>query len=649
MSRPTDHPDDPIDRLTLALRQAPAPDAHAKADAMAGALAAFDEKSDQAFADGLRSKEAPSQGGGPSKGMRWMLDIVTGRTKQARRLWLAGGSVAAMTLGLAVILPHSQPQDMLGLPPQPAADALPPAPIQPHPQMEAAQAFSRKSATANANATANAGASASAKIAMAPIAMEMAEAEFTASSESYANEAANGVLSTADQPVSTLAADVDTASYALLRNSLDSGLLPDPDAVRIEEMVNYFPYDLPAPADATTPFAPSITVMPTPWNPDSQLVRIALQGRLPALADRPPLDLVLLVDTSGSMDDPAKLPLLRQAFALMLEELRPEDRIAITAYAGSAGVVLPPTAASDKAAILRALDQLNANGSTNGAEGLQLAYDLASQMRGQQTDRIGRVILATDGDFNIGPHDPAELERLIKDKAKSGSYLSVLGFGRGDLDDAAMQALAQNGNGQAAYIDTLQEAQKVLVDQLSGALFPIADDVKLQIEWNPAHVAEYRLIGYETRALAREDFNNDKVDAGEIGAGHQMTALYEITSPDSAARKIDPLRYGQAEPNASPAPKGEELGFLRLRYKTPGETQSRLIEQVLPLQTPPSAEANFAAAIAGFGQLLRHSPYLGDWGWDQAIALAADNRGADPYGYRAEAIGLMRIAKGLAR
>lgn len=649
MSRPTDHPtdnhEDPIDRLTQALRQAPAPAADAKADAMARALAAFDENSDQAFADGLRSKKAPSQGDGPNKGMRWMLDIVTGRTKQARRLWLAGGSVAALTLGLAVILPHSQPQDMLGGPMQPAAEAPPPpAPALPHPQMEAAQALSRKSANANANAAA------SAKMAPAPMAMEMADAAgFAASGETYANEAPSGIQSTASQPVSTLAADVDTASYALLRNSLDSGSLPDPDALRIEEMVNYFPYDLPAPADATTPFTPSITVMETPWNPDSQLVRIALQGRLPALADRPPLDLVLLVDTSGSMDDPAKLPLLRQAFALMLDALRPEDRIAITAYAGSAGVVLPPTAAADKAAILRALDQLEPSGSTNGAEGLQLAYDLASQMRGQDGDRIGRVILATDGDFNIGPHDPAALERLIKDKAKSGSYLSVLGFGRGNLDDAAMQALAQNGNGQAAYIDTLQEAQKVLVDQLSGALFPIADDVKLQIEWNPAHVAEYRLIGYETRALAREDFNNDKVDAGEIGAGHQMTALYEITPPDSAARKIDPLRYGQAEPNVAPAPKGEELGFLRLRYKTPGETESRLIEQVLPLQTAPSPEANFAAAIAGFGQLLRHSPYLGDWGWDQAIALATDNRGADPYGYRAEAIHLMRIAKGLSR
>lgn len=643
MSRSKDHPVDHIDRLTQALRQAPAPDAQAKACAMARALAAFDENldenSNQAFGDDLRSKDTPSQGGGPNKGMRWMLDIVTGRTKQARRLWLAGSSVAAMTLGLAVILPQSQPQDMLGMPPPPAADALPAAPIPPRPQMETAQTLSRKSANTAAIA----------KMAPAPIAMEMARADFANSGESYANEAPSGIQSTADQPVSTLAADVDTASYALLRNSLESGVLPDPDAVRIEEMVNYFPYDLPAPADASTPFTPSITVMATPWNPDSQLVRIALQGRLPAIADRPPLDLVLLVDTSGSMDDPAKLPLLRQAFALMLEALRPEDRIAITAYAGSAGVVLPPTAASDKAAILRALDQLEASGSTNGAEGLQLAYDLASQMRGQDATRIGRVILATDGDFNIGPQDPTALERLIKDKAKSGSYLSVLGFGRGNLDDATMQALAQNGNGQAAYIDTLQEAQKVLVDQLSGALFPIADDVKLQIEWNPAYVAEYRLIGYETRALAREDFNNDKVDAGEIGAGHQMTALYEITPPDSAARKIDPLRYGQAEPHVAPAPKGEELGFLRLRYKSPGEAQSRLIEQVLPVQTPPSAEANFAAAIAGFGQLLRHSPYLGDWGWDQAIALATDNRGADPYGYRAEAISLMRIAKGLPR
>ncbi len=627
MSRRQDPANDPINRLAQALRHAPPPSASAKADAMARAMASFDENPHQAAAVGARSSTDPAAGGGLNKRMRWMLDIVTGKTKRARGLWLAGGSVAALALGLVVILPQSQPQDVL---------IAPPPPITPQPQMEAAQAPAAPNARAKMAVAPNA--------ATARMTMDMADMPVMA--ESYANEAASGIQSTATQPVSTLAADVDTAAYALLRNSLEAGLLPDPDAIRIEEMLNYFPYDLPAPQEG--PFAPSITVMPTPWNPDTQLVRIALQGRLPALADRPPLDLVWLVDTSGSMDDPAKLPLLRRAFALMLDELRPEDRIAITAYAGSAGVVLPPTPAADKTAILRALDQLQPSGSTNGAEGLQLAYDLAAQMRGQDDTRIGRVILATDGDFNIGPHEPAALERLIKEKAKSGSYLSVLGFGRGNLDDAAMQALAQNGNGQAAYIDTLQEAQKVMVDQLSGALFPIADDVKLQIEWNPAHVAEYRLIGYETRSLSREDFNNDKVDAGEIGAGHQMTALYEITAPDSAARQLDPLRYG-TETGIAPAPKGEELGFLRLRYKDPNQSQSQLIEQVLPLQTPPSAEANFAAAIAGFGQLLRHSPYLGDWGWDQAIALATDNKGEDPYGYRAEAVRLMRLAKGLQR
>lgn len=636
MSRPHDPAQDPINRLAQALRHAPPPSAGAKADAMARAMTAFDENPHQAAAVGARPNADPAARGGLDKWMRRMLDIVTGKTKRTRGLWLAGGSVAALALGLVVILPQSQPQDILIAPP-------PPIHPQPQPQMEAAQA---PAAAPNARAKmAAAPGAASARLAM-DMDMDMDMADTPEAGESYANEAPSGIQSTAEQPVSTLAADVDTAAYALLRNSLEAGVLPDPDAIRIEEMLNYFPYDLTAPQSG--PFAPSITVMPTPWNPDSRLVRIALQGRLPALADRPPLDLVWLVDTSGSMDDPAKLPLLRQAFALMLDALRPQDRIAITAYAGSAGVVLPPTPAADKTAILRALDQLQPSGSTNGAEGLQLAYDLAAQMRGQDQARIGRVILATDGDFNIGPHDPAALERLIKDKAKSGSYLSVLGFGRGNLDDAAMQALAQNGNGQAAYIDTLQEAQKVLVDQVSGALFPIADDVKLQIEWNPAHVAEYRLIGYETRSLSREDFNNDKVDAGEIGAGHQMTAVYEITAPDSAARRIDPLRYG-AETGIAPVPKGEELGFLRLRYKDPNQPQSQLIEQVLPLQTPPSAEANFAAAIAGFGQLLRHSPYLGDWGWDQAIALAAENRGEDPYGYRAEAVRLMRIAKELQR
>jgi Ca-activated chloride channel family protein len=456
---------------------------------------------------------------------------------------------------------------------------------------------------------------------------------------------ANPVKVTAEAPVSTFSIDVDTASYAVVRSSLNAGVLPDPQSVRIEEMVNYFPYDLPAPAvDDAAPFRPTVTVMETPWNPGTRLVQIAIQGRKPAVADRPPLNLVFLVDTSGSMDEPQKLPLLKQSLALILPQLRDGDQVAMVAYAGSAGTVLEPVAGTDRAAIMGALDRLAAGGSTAGAEGLELAYRVAERMAGE--GEVSRILLATDGDFNVGVSDPDGLEAYVARKRATGTYLSILGFGRGNLDDAVMQALAQAGNGTAAYIDTAQEARKVLVDQLQGALFPIADDVKIQVEWNPATVAEYRLIGYETRALAREDFNNDRVDAGEIGAGHAVTAVYEITAPDSPARAVDDLRYGQA---AAGDPSGE-LGFLRLRWKAPGAADSALLElPVTPVMAPVGPEARFAAAVAGFGQLLTGATYLGDWGWDEAIALALEGRGEDPFGYRAEAVNLMRLAQALSQ
>lgn len=464
------------------------------------------------------------------------------------------------------------------------------------------------------------------------------------STEAYPEASANPVKIVAEEPVSTFSIDTDTASYSVIRSSLAAGALPPKDAVRIEEMVNYFPYGYVAPEAGEAPFRAALSLFQTPWNPDTQLLRIGIQGVLPAMEDRPPLNLVFLIDTSGSMEDPNKLPLLKQSFRLMLGQLRPEDRVAIVTYAGSAGLVLEPTAASDQQAVLGALDRLSAGGSTAGQEGLAQAYAEAEKMGGE--GRVSRILLATDGDFNVGISDPGELKDFIAKKRESGIYLSVLGFGRGNLDDATMQALAQNGNGTAAYIDTLSEAQKVLVDQLSGALFPIADDVKIQVEFNPAAVAEYRLIGYETRALAREDFNNDRVDAGEIGAGHQVTALYEVTPVGSAARLSDPLRYG-----AAPA-KGDasELGFLKLRYKAPGATTSTLIETPIPA-TPsaPDTDARFAAAIAGMGQLLSEPKYLGDWGWDQAIDLASGARGDDPFGYRAEAVNLMRLAQSLSR
>ncbi len=460
------------------------------------------------------------------------------------------------------------------------------------------------------------------------------------STENFANADANPVQVTTQNPVSTFSIDVDTASYSVIRNSLTNGQLPPNDAVRVEEMINYFPYDYAVPT-GNDAFQPTVTLTPTPWNADTQLLQIGIQGALPDLADRPPLNLVFLIDTSGSMEQPNKLPLLKQSFRLMLGQLRPEDQIAIVTYAGSAGEVLAPTAASERSKILNALDNLGAGGSTAGQAGLQQAYATAAAM--SEEGDVNRIILATDGDFNVGLNDPDALKDYIADKRDSGTYLSVLGFGRGNLDDATMQALAQNGNGQAAYIDTLSEAQKVLVDQLGGALFPIADDVKIQVEFNPATVSEYRLIGYETRALKREDFNNDKVDAGDIGAGHQVTAIYEVTPKGSAAERNDPLRYDTpvVTENAS-----DELAFLRLRYKAPGSDTSALIET--PVQASVTGEAGFATAIAGFGQLLRDGTYTGSWTYADAIKLASETKGDDPFGYRAEAVQLMRLAESLS-
>ena len=465
-----------------------------------------------------------------------------------------------------------------------------------------------------------------------------------ADTEAYPEASPNPLKVTAEEPVSTFSVDVDTASWSIVRSSLMRGQLPPEGAVRIEEMVNYFPYDYPAP-EGDAAFATTLAVMETPWNRDTQLVRIAIQGALPALAERPPLNLVFLIDTSGSMDQPDKLPLLKQSFALMLSQLRPGDEVAIVTYAGSAGQVLAPTPAAERETILAALDRLGAGGSTAGQAGLQQAYAVARGMAA--AGEVGRVILATDGDFNVGLSDPEALKDYIERQAEDGTYLSVLGFGRGNLDDATMQALAQNGNGTASYIDTLQEAQKVLVDQLSGALYPIADDVKIQVEWNPARIAEYRLLGYETRALRREDFSNDAVDAGEIGAGHQVTALYEVTPLGSPARRTDPLRYGAAP--AASTDRGE-LGWLKLRHKAPGAEVSTLTETAIEGDAAEAdTEARFAAAIAGMGQLLRDDSYLGTWGWDEAIALASGARGEDAFGYRAEAVRLMRLAQSLSR
>ena len=464
--------------------------------------------------------------------------------------------------------------------------------------------------------------------------------------ERFATAPPNPLQQVATAPVSTFSIDVDTASYTLTRSYLNGGHRPPAAAVRVEEFINYFDYAYPAPDTLETPFRTSVSVTETPWNAGTELIQIGIKGYTPPAADRPPLDLVFLIDTSGSMNAPNKLPLLRAAFRLLLTSLKPEDKVAIVTYAGSVGTALEPTAASERAKIIAALDNLSAGGGTAGAAGLQGAYTWAEQMaRDGEEGRLSRVILATDGDFNVGISSDAALKDYISDRRDSGTYLSVLGFGRGNTNDALMQALAQIGYGHAAYIDTLAEAERVLVPQAGSALIPIANDVKIQVEFNPATVSEYRLIGYETRTLRREDFNNDRVDAGEIGAGHTVTALYEVTPVGSPAARLDPLRYAESETPAA-ADRSGELGFLRIRYKRPGETESQLIETPIEpgMAEIPASETRFAAAIAGFGEALRGSNYLEGWTIEDAAALAGANTGADPWGSRSEALRLMRLA-----
>ncbi len=461
----------------------------------------------------------------------------------------------------------------------------------------------------------------------------------------------NPVKAVAEAPVSTFSIDVDTASYAFVRASLSRGVLPPRDAVRIEEMINYFPYDYAPPARPDTPFAVHVSLMPTPWNDATRLMRIGIKGYAPERAAAPPANLVFLIDTSGSMDAPDRLPLLTASFRLLLDTLAPDDRVAIVTYAGAAGTVLEPTRAGERGRILAALERLDAGGTTAGAEGIRKAYALAERHFAQ--DGINRVILATDGDFNVGIADPDGLEGYVARKRESGVYLSVLGFGMGNYNDALMQRLAQNGNGNAAYIDSLAEARKVLVEEATSTLFPIAGDVKVQIEFNPAAVGEYRLIGYESRLLRREDFRNDRVDAGEIGAGHAVTALYEVTPAGSEAALVPPLRYGsgKATPEGGFA---DEVAFVKLRYKLPGAAASALIARPVTaadaFESVPAAprEARFAAAVAAFGQLLRGGRHTGAFGYDDVIALAQDARGADPFGYRAAFVGLVRLAKSAA-
>jgi len=455
----------------------------------------------------------------------------------------------------------------------------------------------------------------------------------------------NPVKVTAEDPVSTFSIDVDTASYGVVRDALNGGALPPADAVRIEEMVNYFDYAYPGPEDRKVPFKASVRVYPTPWNKDTKILHIGIKGFDIPRKERPRANLVFLIDNSGSMAEPNKLPLLVRSFRLLVDQLKADDRVAIVTYGGGVTVPLDPTPGSDKAKILAVIDKLQAGGFTPGGEGIRTAYKLAEDnfIKGA----VNRVILATDGDFNVGITDPKALEDFVTRERESGVYLTCLGFGNDNYQDATMQKLAQAGNGNAAFIDNLNEARKVFVDQISGTLFTIANDVKIQIEFNPNRVAEYRLIGYETRLLNRTDFNNDKVDAGDIGSGTTVTALYEITPVGSKARMSDPLRYGK------PA-KGDgtgEYAFLKIRYKLPGEKVSKLIER--PIGDAQEAasfalvseDMRFAAAVVGAAQLLRHDPYIKDFSYDRAIEIAGNAKGKDEFGYRSEFVQLLRLAK----
>ena len=462
----------------------------------------------------------------------------------------------------------------------------------------------------------------------------------------------NPVKLVKEEPVSTFSIDVDTASYAFMRASLNNNVLPSKDAVRVEELINYFPYDYARPQDKSAPFKANVSIFPAPWNADKKLIHIGIAGYKVKQDEKPHSNLVFLIDTSGSMHAPNKLPLVINSMKLLLGSLNPDDTVAIVTYAGNAGTALEPTKVKDKLKILQALDKLQAGGSTAGAEGIRQAYELARQS--YDKDGVNRVILATDGDFNVGITDRQELKSYIERQRKTGIFLSVLGFGRGNYNDALMQVLAQNGNGNAAYIDTLGEARKVLVEEAGSTLFTIAKDVKLQVEFNPQRVAEYRLIGYETRLLNREDFNNDKVDAGDIGAGHTVTAIYEFTPSGGKSRLVDDLRYGASKSKPGAGSKTGEYAFLKIRYKLPNEATSKLITtaigQPVERETIGAApdEARFATSVAAFGQILKGGRYTGSYGYDDVIKLAQGAKGEDAFGYRAEFINLVRLAKSAA-
>jgi Ca-activated chloride channel family protein len=470
--------------------------------------------------------------------------------------------------------------------------------------------------------------------------------------ERYPDATPNPVRRVADAPVSTFSIDVDTAAYANVRRFIDDGITPPHDAVRVEELVNYFDYGYARPDSAASPFAITTAVVASPWSPGRQIVHIGLQGYELPEDQRRPLNLTFLVDVSGSMGAPDKLVLAQKAMNLVIDRLRPQDSVAVTYYAEGAGTTLAPTPGDHKLKLRCAVASLYASGGTAGATGMTNAYDQARA--GFAADRVNRILMFTDGDFNVGVTDDKRLEDYVADRRADGIYLSVYGFGRGNYQDARMQAIAQAGNGIAAYVDDLNEARRLFGPRFDQGAFPIADDVKIQVEFNPARVSEYRLIGYETRLLNEEDFANDRVDAGEVGSGAAVTALYEIT-PVGGPSQIPERRYDQNRLGVGGGDPDGEVGFVQVRYKLPGAPDSRLIQRVISnadatgrVSVQPPESTRWAIAVAAFGQKLRGDPWMAPgYDWNAVLEQAQGARGDDPYGERAEFVGLVRAAETL--
>ncbi len=475
----------------------------------------------------------------------------------------------------------------------------------------------------------------------------VADNEFN--TEQYNHIVENEFRDAFSNPLSTFSIDVDNASYSNIRRFINGGQLPPIDAVRIEEMINYFTYDYPQPK-GSHPFSITTELGACPWNSSNQLLLVGLQGKNVATEDLPPSNLVFLLDVSGSMNEPNKLPLVKSAFRLLVNQLRKQDRVSIVVYAGSSGLVLPSTSGSEKEKILDAIERLQAGGSTAGAAGIVLAYQVAKE--NFIAEGNNRVILATDGDFNVGVSSDGELVRLIEEKRKDGVFLSVLGFGDGNLKDSKMEQLADKGNGNYAYIDNIQEARKVFVGQMAGTLFTIAKDVKIQIEFNPLNVKSYRLVGYENRLLAKEDFSNDKKDAGELGSGHSVTALYEIVpaNGDVELHRVDSLKYQLSQPSSRFA---SELLTLKLRYKMPKDTTSKLIVQTCGTKSEALGETSrnfqFASSVGQFGLLLRDSKFKAAASYERVLSIARESKGDDPEGYRSEFLRLVEAARTIPR